>query len=79
MDNPKIIFSPLSPQELEAIQKDSPDILFRKMSQEDIDAAAEIIKELRAEEELNPILKQTPASLQLFRDKRQAEDHKVST
>ena len=43
------------------------------MSQEDIDAAAEIIKELRAEEELNPILKQTPASLQLFRDKRQAE------
>ena len=43
------------------------------MSQEDIDAAAEIVKELRAEEELNPILKQTPASLQLFIDKMQAE------
>ncbi len=43
------------------------------MSQEDIDAAAAIVKELRAEEELNPILKQTPASLQLFIDKMQAE------
>ena len=73
MDNQKTIFNPLTFQELEAIQKDSPDILCGAMSQEDIDAAAEIVKELRAEEEQHPLLKQTPASLQLFIDKMQAE------
>ncbi len=73
MDIKKSIINPLSLQELQEIQKENPDVLFGTMLEEEIESIGQILQEIRAEEAQYPILKRTPESLKLFRDRMQAE------
>jgi len=69
MNDQKNFFAPLSLEQLNEIQKENPEIICLPTTQEEIDAASQAVKKIKAEEELYPILKQTDETLQFFKNK----------
>lgn len=52
--------------ELKQLQKDNPGVVIIPMTDEEFEDAGKMVKQLRLDEQANPILKQTDESLQLF-------------